>query len=244
MRRATVDSNQGDRAVEQQLIAQARVAGRTVLDEVESKQLVAAWGVPVVPTRSAATASDARRLAHELGFPAALKLRSPDVVHKSDVGGVRLHLLDDEAVERAFEELRAAAGAASPPLAFDGVAVQPMAPPGVELLAGAYRDPQFGPVISFGIGGLMVEVYEDVAVRVAPLGPVDALEMVGEIRATRLLDGFRGRPPLDREAIQRVLLRLSDLMVASPDVQELDLNPLIGYPSGVLAVDARVVLSP
>jgi acyl-CoA synthetase (NDP forming) len=230
--------------VQQELIARARVAGRMVLDEVESKQLVATWGVPVVPTRSAATASDARRLARELGLPAALKLRSPDVVHKSDVGGVRLGLPDDEAVERAFEELRAAAGAAKPPVAFGGVAVQPMAPPGVELLAGAYRDAQFGPVISFGIGGLMVEVYEDVAVRVAPLEPVDALEMIAEIRATRLLDGFRGRPPVDREAIRRVLLRLSDLMIASPDIEELDLNPLIGYSSGVLAVDARVVLSP
>ncbi len=119
-----------------------------------------------------------------------------------------------------------------------------MAAPGLELLLGAYRDSQFGPVVSFGLGGVLVEVYEDVALRLAPLRPVDAAEMVGETRATRLLDGFRGRPPVDRAAIEHALLRLSSLIVATPDIAELDLNPVFGYPTGLLAVDARIILAP
>ena len=226
------------------LIRDARAAQRGVLGEIESKRLVAAAGIAVVPTRLARSADEASAIAHELGFPVVLKLVSPDVVHKSDVGGVRLGLADGQAVARAFEELRQAAERAASPTHFEGVAVQPMAPAGLELLLGAYRDAQFGPVISFGLGGVLVEVYEDVALRVAPLHPVDAAEMVGEIRAARLLAGFRGRPAVNRAAIEQALLGLSALMLAAPDVAELDLNPVIAYPDRILAVDARVVLTP
>jgi acyl-CoA synthetase (NDP forming) len=225
------------------LIRDARAAQRRVLGEIESKRLVEAAGVPVVPTRLARSAEEARSIAHELGFPAVLKLVSPDVVHKSDVGGVKLGLADGEAVARAFEELRLAADGAASPAHFEGVAVQPMAPAGLELLLGAFRDAQFGPVISFGVGGILVEVYEDVALRIAPLRPVDAAEMVGEVRATRLLAGFRGRPAVNRAALEHALLQLSELMVSDPDVAELDLNPVIAYPERILAVDARVVLT-
>ena len=225
------------------LIRDARAAQRRVLGEIESKRLVEAAGVPVVPTRLARSAEEARSIAHELGFPAVLKLVSPDVVHKSDVGGVKLGLADGEAVARAFEELRLAADGAASPAHFEGVAVQPMAPAGLELLLGAFRDAQFGPVISFGVGGILVEVYEDVALRIAPLRPVDAAEMVGEVRATRLLAGFRGRPAVNRAALEHALLQLSELMVSDPDVAELDLNPVVAYPERILAVDARVVLT-
>lgn len=227
----------------QSLIRDARAAQRHVLGEIESKRLMEAAGIPVVPTRLARSAAEAASIARELGFPAVLKLVSPDVVHKSDVGGVRLGLLDAKAARRAFQKLRDAAGRSASPAHFEGVAVQPMAPAGLELLLGAYRDAQFGPVISFGLGGVLVEVYEDVTLRVAPLRTVDAAEMVGEIRAARLLGGYRGRPAVNRAAIEQALLRLSELMLTTPDVAELDLNPVIAYPDGILAVDARVVLT-
>ena len=225
------------------LIRDARTAQRRVLGEIESKRVVEAAGIPVVPTRLARSADGARFIAHELGFPAVLKLVSPDVIHKSDVRGVKLGLADEDAVAGAFEEMRQAAEGAASPAHFEGVAVQPMAPAGLELLLGAFRDAQFGPVISFGLGGILVEVYEDVALRVAPLRPVDAAEMVGEIRATRLLAGFRGRPAVHRAAIEHALLQLSELMLSNPDVAELDLNPVIAYSERIVAVDARVVLT-
>ncbi|HYU19842.1 MAG TPA: acetate--CoA ligase family protein [Chloroflexota bacterium] len=226
-----------------ELIGRARSEGRRALGEIEAKELVAIWGIPVAPTRLATSAAEARERARELGLPAVLKLVSPDVVHKSDVDGVRLALDHEDAVERAFEELKASANAARPAVRFEGVAVQPMAPPGLELLLGAHRDPQFGPVVTFGLGGVLVEVYEDIALRVAPLDEIDAAEMVDEIRAARLLGPFRGRPAIDRDAIERALLSLSELMVATPEVAELDLNPVFAYPTGLLAVDARVILA-
>lgn len=220
----------------------AYAEGRTSLDEVDAKELIRGWGIPAVPTRLATNAPEAARIAGELGWPAVLKLVSPDVVHKTDVDGVRLRLADGAAVERAFGDLRA--GAVGRSIRFAGVAVQPMARPGLELLLGAYRDPQFGPIISVGMGGVLVEVHEDVALRVAPLRDFDAADMVGELRAARLLAGHRGAPPVDRGAIERALLALSALMIARRELAELDLNPVLGFSEGVLAVDARVILTP
>lgn len=225
-----------------QLIELAQSEGRSMLGEVDAKELVRAWGIPVVMTRPARSAREAALVAGALGFPSVLKMVSLDVVHKTDIGGVKLDLANGEAVERAYVELEAVA-AALPAVRFAGVTVQPMVPPGLELLLGASRDPQFGPVISFGLGGVQVEVYDDVALRVAPLSDLDAAEMVEEVRAARLLEGFRGREGVDRNAIRRSLRRLSALMLAAPAVDELDLNPVIGTPQGIVAVDARVILS-
>ena len=225
------------------LIASARSQGRSVLNEIESKQLVAAGGIPVVPTRHADSAPGAVALARELGFPAVVKLVSSDASHKSEVGGVRLGLADEAAVAAAFDELRDGAATASPPIRFEGVAVQPMATAAVELLLGAHRDPTFGPVVTVGLGGVLVELLEDVALRVAPLSEVDAAEMLDETRARRLLEGFRGRPAISRAPISRALTRLSALMLATPSIAEIDLNPVFAYPDAILAVDARVVLA-
>ena len=221
------------------LIARARAEGRVVLGEIESKQLVAARGIQVVPTGLATSREQAAALARELGLPAVVKLVSPGVSHKSDVDGVRLALADEAAVAAAFDELRERAAAS---VGFDGVAVQPMAPPGLELLLGAHRDPDFGPVVSFGLGGVMVELLAEVALRVAPVSEADAAEMVDETRAGRLLAGFRGRPPIPRGPVEQALVRLSELMIATPAVSEIDLNPVLAYSTGILAVDARVVL--
>jgi acetate---CoA ligase (ADP-forming) subunit beta len=213
--------------------------GSRVLDEIRSKELVAAYRIPVIPTRLAVDSDDAVRAAAALGLPAALKIVSPDVPHKSDVGGVRLDLATADAVRQAFGEL---AALARPSRRFDGVAVQPMAPRGLELLLGAYRDPQFGPVVTVGLGGVMVELYDDVAVRVAPLTKRDAGEMLQEVRGRRIFDGFRGSTPIAQAAVVDVLLALSDLMLARPDVREIDLNPVFAYEDRLLVADARVVL--
>ena len=226
-----------------ELIARARNDGRGVLDEVSSKELVASFGIPTVPTRRADSASRAAVTASQLGFPAAIKVLSPDLVHKSDRGGVRLALGDEMEVAAAFHELREKVAAADPPIRFEGVAVQPMAPPGLELLLGGRRDPTFGPVVTVGLGGVMVELLDDLALRVAPVTQSDAEEMLNDIRARRLLDGFRGGAAIDRAPIREALVRLSEAMLTLRDVAEIDVNPVFAYPTGILAVDARVVLA-
>ena len=156
---------------------------------------------------------------------------------------MRLNLRDAAAVRQAFASLQVVA-AGVPGAEFQGIAVQPMATPGLELVLGANRDPQFGPVLLFGLGGVFVEVLHDVALRVAPLRERDAEEMLDEIRGRALLDGARGQPPIDRAAVVEALCRLSDLMLSQPRIAEVDLNPVLGYPDGLLAVDARVLLTP
>ncbi len=212
------------------------------LDEVAAKAVLGAAGLPVVPTRLARTADEAAAQAQTFGFPVAAKVVSPQILHKSDSGGVRLGLADDGEVRAAFEALRQVA-VRLPGAEFQGVAVQPMARPGVELMIGAHRDPQFGPVVLFGLGGVFVEVLHDVALRVAPLSRLDAETMLDEIRGRALLDGARGQPAVDRAAIADALVRLGDFMVTNPRVGSVDLNPVLGYQDGVLAIDARVVLS-
>jgi acetate---CoA ligase (ADP-forming) len=211
-----------------------------VLSEVASKDLLRAAGLPVVATQLATGADAAARIARSYGGAVALKVVSPDIVHKSDVGGVRLALAGDAAVAGAFEALREVARSAG--ATFDGVAVQPMAPGGVELVMGAHRDAQWGPVVVFGLGGILVEVTRDVSLRVAPLDALDADDMTREIAGAAVLDGVRGQPPVDRAAIVDALRRLGALMLAAPRIASIDLNPVVATAKGIVAVDARVVL--
>lgn len=211
-----------------------------VLNEIEAKQLVSAAGIPVVATTWARSAEEAVAMGSAAGFPVAAKVISPQIVHKSDVGGVRLNLQDARAVEDAFASLKALAEARG--ARFQGVAIQPMATPGVEVVLGAHRDPQFGPVILFGLGGIAVEVTRDVALRVAPIDESEAASMLTQIRAHALLEGARGQRPVDRAALASALARLSNLMLVRPDITSLDLNPVFAYSDGAIAVDARVEL--
>lgn len=224
------------------VLERARAQGRTILTEVESKEILAAAGVPVTPTQLAASADEAAALAASAGFPVALKVVATALSHKSDAGGVRLHLDDAAAVRAAYAEILAAA-AAQPSVSVDGVSVQPMATPGVELMVGLARDPQFGPVVMFGLGGVLVEVLEDVALRLVPLDPSDAAAMVREIKGFPVLQGYRGAPPVDLAAVESILLAVSRFAAEHPDVNELDLNPVIAGPHGAVAVDARIVLA-
>lgn len=224
-------------------VARARAAKRTLLSEVESKAALAEAGVRVTAARLARSREEAAELAEAAGFPAALKVVSADVPHKSDVGGVRLGLADRADVLAAHDAIMAAVAAARPDAAIEGVAVQAMAPPGVEVIVGVTADPQFGPVVMFGLGGVMVEVMGDVAFRLAPLGEGDARDMIDEIKGRPALDGARGRPPADVDALAETLERVSAFVAAHPEVRELDLNPVIASPQGAVAADARIVLT-
>jgi acetyltransferase len=218
-------------------------AGREVLHEVEAKDLLRGAGLAVIPTTLATSAAAAVEVAQAFGYPVAAKVVSPQVVHKSDQGGVRLGIVSDDALTQAFGDLRAVVERI-PGGVFNGVAVQPMAAAGVELVIGAHRDPQFGPVVMVGLGGIFVEVLRDVALRVAPLSLLDAEAMLDELRGRPLLEGARGGGGVDRVALTNMLCTLAELMVQEPRIASVDLNPVFGYPDGVLAVDARVQLRP
>lgn len=225
------------------ILEQVGREGRRSLNEVEAKKVLAAAGIPVVPTRPARSEEEAAAIAREMGFPVVLKVLSPDVIHKSDIGGVRLGLKDEDEVTRGYREILAAVRAARPEARLEGVSVQPMARPGIEMVVGTFRDPQFGPVVMFGLGGVFIEILKDVAFRVAPLSSQDAEEMIREVRGFPLLEGYRGREPVDLSRLKEVLLRVSDLALANPTIREMDLNPLFGYRDEVVAVDARMILN-
>jgi acyl-CoA synthetase (NDP forming) len=216
---------------------------RQLLTEVAAKELLNAEGIPVVPTRLARSAGEAVRLAKSLGLPVALKVVSPDIVHKSDVGGVRLHLTSLAQVSKAYGEIVAGARARIPDALIEGVSVQSMATPGIEVVAGLTRDRTFGPVVMFGLGGIFVEILNDVAFRVVPLQPRDARAMIREVRGFPVLQGARGAVPVDLAALEDILLKLSSLAERRPEIHEIDLNPVFVYPTGALAVDARVLRS-
>lgn len=224
------------------VVSRARSEGRALLTEVEAKSVLAEWGIPVVETRLARSRNEAREIADELGYPVVVKVVSPDIAHKSDVGGVKLKLSDAEAVGQAWDEIMASVRAAEPNARIEGVSVQRMAEPGIEVIVGMTTDPQFGPVMMFGLGGIMVEVLKDVAFRLVPLEEKDAAEMIDEIRARPILDGIRGQPGGDIGALRKLLLDVSRFVEAHPEVRELDLNPVFVYPNGLVAVDARMVV--
>ncbi len=213
------------------------------LNEVESKRLLADAGIPVTPCELARSAAAAREAAERIGYPVAVKIVSPDVVHKSDVGGVRLGVTTGEAVQRAFDDLLATVRARQPGARIDGVAVQPMAPPGgVEVIVGVSVDPQFGHVLMCGLGGLLVEVLGDVAFRLVPLAPRDARALFADLRGGAVLHGVRGRPGVSLPALEALVLGVSHLIERRPDIRELDLNPVLAYPDHALAVDARALV--
>jgi acyl-CoA synthetase (NDP forming) len=224
------------------VIDRAKSEGRAVLTEVESKQILEEAGIPAASARLARTADEAVKAASELGYPVVLKIVSPDVTHKSDVGGVKLGLDSEETVAAAFQEITKAVKRQQSKARIEGVAVQKMARPGIEVIVGMSKDPQFGPVLMFGLGGVLVEVLKDVAFRIVPLEARDARQMIREIKGFPVLEGFRGQEPADLEALEKLLLKVSAFVEAHPEIEELDLNPVFAYKDGTLAVDARSVV--
>ncbi|CAN5456000.1 bifunctional acetate--CoA ligase family protein/GNAT family N-acetyltransferase [soil metagenome] len=235
-----------DRAAASAVIRAAQAAGVQMLTEPEAKKLLAAYGIPIVETRTAATVEQAVACAQEIGFPVAVKILSHDITHKSDVGGVALDLETAEAVHEAASGMHKRLADLLPKARLDGFAVQQMArrPMAHELIVGVSTDPVFGPVILFGQGGVAVEVMADRAIGLPPLNMVLARDMVSHTRVAKLLAGYRNRPPADIDAICRILIRISQLVTDMPEIVELDINPLLADDRGVIALDARVRVVP
>jgi succinyl-CoA synthetase beta subunit len=209
----------------------------------QSKALLAEYGLPVVRGPVARSADEAVRAAAELGGPVVLKVESPDVAHKSDVGGVALHLETADDVRAAYAAVCASVRSRLPGARVDGLVVEPWVPIDREVIVGVKRDPQFGPVLLFGLGGIYAELFDDVALRLLPVGGDEARAMMAETRVHRLLRGLRGRPAVDLDAVAGVLVAVSKLVEATGDaICELDINPLACSPDGAWVVDARVLL--
>jgi len=224
------------------MIDKARSEGRVVLTEVESKEFLKSAGISVVDTRLATSREEAISISQQLGFPVVLKIASPDIVHKSDDGGVRLGLNDANQVGEAYDQILGAIRQKHPKARIQGVAVQKMARPGVEVIIGMSKDAQFGPVLMFGLGGILVEVLKDVSFRIVPLSRRDAAEMIREIKGYPILEGYRGQEAVDIAHLEESLLKVSDFVEQNPEIRELDLNPVFAYGDGAIAVDARVIL--
>lgn len=211
-----------------------------VLTEHEAKNLLAKYGIPVTKGQIAATADEALAIALHLGTPVAMKISSPDISHKSDVGGVALNVRREE-VRTTYNEIISRVKKAAPNANIEGILVQQMAPPGHEVIVGLKKDAQFGHALMFGLGGIFVEVYKDVSFRVVPIDKSDALDMISEIKGYPILKGIRGRKPADIGAIAKVLMSVSK-MAEKENIIELDINPLIVSESGAVAVDARALV--
>jgi acyl-CoA synthetase (NDP forming) len=225
-----------------QVIDKARKEGRRVLTETEAKDLLGQAGINVVETKLAATREKAVSLSRQMGFPVAMKIVSPEVIHKSDAGGVKLGIKTAKQVEKAWDEIQKNIKKQYPDAKIQGISVQKMARPGVEIIIGVSKDPQFGPVIMFGLGGIMVEILKDVSFRIVPLARRDAHEMIREIKGYPVLEGYRGQEPVDIGNLEEFIMKVSAFAEKHPEVEELDLNPVFAYKDGAVAVDARIIL--
>jgi len=228
----------------QKIIATARRETRRALLENEAKQLFAVHGAPVTKDLLAATADEAVDMAKKIGQEVVLKIVSPDILHKSDAGGVKIKLRTGKQIRNGFGEIMKNARQFDPKADIRGVLVSPMAAQGVEVIIGTKYDDQFGPVIMYGLGGIMVEILKDVSFRVLPITPTDARKMIEQTKSYPILNGARGKPPLDKQALRKLLMLCSELVEAYPEILEMDLNPVIVYEKGLSIVDARVILKP
>ncbi len=226
------------------IIAECLAAGTTQIGELDGNRLLECYGFNVLPTRLAQTAAEAEQIAAEMTYPVVLKIVSPQILHKSDAGGVVVGLQTSAEVREAYRRIVAGARAYDPAAVIEGVLVQKMAPPGAEVILGANRYPVFGPLLMFGIGGIFVEVFQDVEFRLAPIGRNEARRMIRSIRGYKLLQGFRGRPKTDVEFLEKSLVALSDMVIAHPEIMELDINPLLVHPAGqgATVADCRMIL--
>lgn len=228
--------------LDSQILERVKQEKRTQLTEIESKEILKQAGIPVIETRLARTKKEALSLAAKIGFPVALKISSPDIIHKSDSGGVKLGLKNITQVSSAYSHIISSSRQKHPGARIEGVSVQKMAPPGVEVIIGISTDAQFGPVLMFGLGGILVEVIKDVSFRIVPLDRKNAGEMVREIKGYSLLQGYRGQEPANIPLLEELIVKVSGFVEQNPRIRELDLNPVFAYSDRVVAVDARIIL--
>ncbi|MBN1626096.1 MAG: acetate--CoA ligase family protein [Deltaproteobacteria bacterium] len=219
-----------------------KTASTPVLDEIQCKRVMKEYGIKVTKPVLAKSKDDAIDAARRIGFPVVMKIVSPQITHKSDIGGVRVGLKSEADIKKAYKEIMKAAKDNAPGAVIEGISVQKMTEKGLELVIGMSKDPQFGPMIMFGLGGTLVEILKDVAFRFVPLTGQDAREMIRQVKAYRLLEGYRGQPPVDIKYIEELLLKVSRMIEENPEIKEMDINPLIAYGKGAVAVDARIIL--
>ena len=228
--------------IKEEILGKAKKERRTALTEIESKEILAEAGINTTETKLATSKREAIVISKGMGFPIVLKIASPHIIHKSDAGGVKIGLKNAAQVGRAYSEIMQAVKQTHPEATIEGMAVQKMARPGIEVIIGISKDVQFGPVIMFGLGGIWVELLKDVSFRVIPITRRDAREMVREVKAYPLLEGYRGQEPASIPVLEEMLLKVSTFAEHNPEIKELDLNPVFAYKDDAIAVDARIIL--
>jgi acetyl-CoA synthetase (ADP-forming) len=226
------------------IIGRALSEGRTTLLEPEAKELCSQYGIPVPRSRLVKSLDEAVKATQEIGFPVVVKIVSEDIPHKSDAGCVVVGVSDAEGLKAAYKRVVDNALKFNPSASIRGVLVEEVVPKGVEVAVGGLRDPEFGPAVMFGLGGIFIEVMKDVSFRVAPVSEEEAKEMMMEIRGFKILQGYRGSEAVDLEALVKIIVSASKMIVENEEISQLDLNPIIASRQGAKAVDARVILSP
>ena len=224
------------------IFEKVKAEGRKFLLEHEAKTVCKEYGIPITALKIAKNAEDAVKFSEEMNCTTVFKIVSPDVNHKFDVGGVILNINGKEEAKNAYHKILENVKNHKPNARIDGVLVQEMAPCATEVIVGAIKDPQFGPTLMFGFGGTFVEVMKDVSFRIAPITEEEAKEMISEVKAYPILQGYRGQPPADIDTLAKILLNTSRLIMDYPEIKELDLNPVMVYKKGAKTVDARIIL--
>ena len=224
------------------IINQAKKENRKALLEPEAKTICMEYGIPVTKFKVALNENEAAKYADKIGYPVVLKIVSPDIIHKSDAGGVVVNLKSPAEVTVAYKKILENVKKYKSDAKIVGVLVQEMAPQSTEVIVGAIKDPQFGQTLMFGLGGIFVEILKDVNFRIAPLTTDDAKEMITQLKAYPLLKGYRNTPPADIDALVEILCNTSRLVIDNPEIKELDLNPVMAYQKGAKTVDARIIL--
>ena len=223
------------------LIKKAKKEKRPLL-ETEAKELLKGYGIPVPDFKLIKSEEEIIGLAKEINFPIVMKIVSPDIIHKTDAGGVKVGVEDEEEARMAYQEIIFKVKKYNKNAEISGVIVYSMVPQGTEIIIGMMKDPHFGPVIMFGLGGIFVEILKDISFRILPIEEIDVREMITEIKGYEILKGARGNPPRDIQAIKEVLMKVSKLTMENPEINEIDLNPIFVFEKGLQVVDARMIL--
>ena len=229
-------------SITSEIFSKVKKEGRKFLLEPEAKTVCKDYEIPITDFRVAKNRAEGVKFAEKIGYPVVLKIVSPNIIHKSDVGGVIINVKNAKAFQNAYRQIMDNVKKHKPKAKIVGILVQEMAPQSTEVIVGATKDPQFGPALMFGLGGIFVEILKDVAFRIAPITEDEAREMITSVRAYPLLKGYRNTPPADIDAIVRILLNTSRLVMEHQEIKELDLNPIMVYEKTAKTVDARIIL--